>query len=98
MSKRIVDLSKVEWRAACLTAANKVRELSFHLDMCREDGDPPEQMSVQQILEEARDCLSYFSDGTAADSCKDGDKQALKDRRELKVFIAKWEKRLQDMD
>lgn len=90
MAKRIIDLPKAAWRAKCLADANKVRELSLHLDMCREDGNPPEQMTVRQILKEAEDCLSYFSDGTAADACEDGDKQALRDRRELRAFLNKW--------
>jgi hypothetical protein len=95
MPKRIIDLPKAEWRARCLSDANAIRELSLHLDMCREDGDPPEQMSVRRIVEEARDCLSYFSDGTAADACEDGDRQALKDRRELRAFLRKWIPRLE---
>ena len=95
MPKRIIDLSTAEWRARCLADANAIRELSLHLDMCREDGDPPEQMTVRRILCEARDALSYYENGTAADACEDGDRQALKDRRELRAFIAKWQPRLE---
>jgi hypothetical protein len=95
MPKRIIDLPKVEWRARCLADANAISELSLHLDMCREDGDPPEQMTVRKILAEARDALSYYENGTAADSCEAGDKQALKDRRELRAFITKWTPRLE---
>lgn len=95
MSKRIIDLPVAEWRARCLADANAIGELSLHLDLCREDGDPPEQMSVPRILTEARDCLSYFHDGTAADACEDGDRQSLNDRRQLRAFIAKWQPRLE---
>jgi hypothetical protein len=95
MPKRIIDLPKAEWRARCLADARKIFELSLHLDMCAEDGNVPELMSVRQIVEEARDCLSYFENGTAADLIEDGDRRALKDRRELRAFISRWLPRLQ---
>lgn len=97
MPKKISELPKAEFRARCLADANRIGELSMHLDMCREDGDPPEQMTVRRILCEARDCLSYFENGTAADACEDGDRQALRDRRELRAFIRKWEPRLAEL-
>ena len=95
MPKRIIDLPKAEWRARCLADANTIRELSLHLDMCREDGDPPEQMTVRRILCEARDALSSFENGTAADACEDGNRQALQDRRELRAFLRTWIPRLE---
>ena len=95
MPTRIIDLPKAEWRARCLADTRKCGELSMHLDMRREDGDSPEAMSVGQILAEAADCLSYYSDGTAADACEDGCTRALRERRELRAFIKRWSDRLQ---
>ena len=94
MPTRIIDLPKEKWHARCLADANKIGELSMHLDMRREDGDPPEEMTVAQIVEECRDCLSYYEDGTAADACEDGDPQALRERRELRAFIKRWTERI----
>ena len=96
MPKRIIDLSEIEFHGRCLRDARGVFELSEHLTMCSEDGFPPEKMSVAEIVEEAREALSYYEDGgLAAEECERGDKQALKDRSELRAFLRKWIPRLE---
>ena len=95
MPKRIIDLSETEFHQRCLRDARRVFELSEHLTMCEEDGFPPAKMSVAEIIEEAREALSYYEDGgLAAEECERGDKRALQDRREMRAFIARWQPRL----
>ena len=95
MPKRIIDLSETEFHRRCLRDARGVFELSEHLTMCAEDGFPPEKMSVAEIIEEAREALSYYEDGgLAAEECDRGDKRALQDRREMRAFLRKWQPRL----
>jgi len=93
MATRIIDLPKSEWRARCLADANKCGELNLHFQMLEDDGEDVDAMPVARILKEARYALEFFEDsGTASDECERGDRQALRERREMQRFVAKWSK------
>ena len=88
----IPSLPLADWRAACWADIRQCDELLLHLGELKDHGDNPQGWSVPHILDEARYCLEFYSDGCAADECEAGSVQALRERRQLRWFCAKWSK------
>lgn len=91
----IPSLPLTEWRAACLADTRKCDELLHHFGELKDYGDTPEDWSVPQLLSEAKYCLDFYENGgCAADECDSGNKQTLRERRQLRWFCTKWSKLL----
>ena len=76
--------------------ADKCDEMQNTFDNNEADGYPREKMTASDILREAENALEFYFTGSIAEECADGNKQALKEKRQLLWFTRKWKKILSD--
>jgi len=93
MAKRISELSRSEWQAACMRDARKCHELDIALDTLESDGCDVAAFDTARILAEARNQLLFFGDGgIAGEEMADGCSEARAAYRQLTAFVRKWTK------